>query len=109
MPIKITVKKPPPSNETQTLAEIGSGKAAKPPPAVSPEPASLIPFIDRISVVLNVPDGDGAYAMHSDIWMYLKDTAVFKPGKKWGPFQVGTRVAIDSLVNPKKWPLLHYR
>lgn len=108
MPIKITVKKPPPSNETQTLVEKGSGKAANPPPAVSPEPASLIPFIDRISVVLDVADGDDASAIHSGIWTQLNDTAVFKTGKKWGPYQVGRRVVIDSLVNAKKWPLLQY-
>lgn len=108
MVIKIP-KKAAPSNETQTLPEKPLGKAAKPPPVAVPEPASIVPFIDRISVVLNVPNGDEAYAIHSGIWTQFNDTAVFKPGKKWGLFQVGKRVVIESLVNSKKWPLLQYR
>lgn len=108
MAIKI-IKKSASSNETQTLPENASEKAAKPPPAGHPGPGTITPFIDKISVVLTVPQGEDAYAIHSSIWAQLDDKAAFKRAKAWGPFQVGVRLPLPSVLKEKKWPLLHYR
>ena len=110
MAIKIIVKKSASSNETQTLPENASEKkVAKPPPAGHPGPGTITPFIDKISVVLNVPQGAEAYDIHSSIWAQLDDKEAFRRAKKWGPFQVGVRLPLQSVLKERKWPLLHYR
>lgn len=109
MVVKITYKKPPSSNETQTTPKNTLAKTEKGPQAGPPSAGSIIPFIDRISVVLDVQAGQDAYDIHSNIWAQFNDTEVFKSASKWGKFQVGKRIALGSVLNHKKWPVLHYR
>ena len=108
MAIKI-IKKSASSNETQTLPENAFEKVAKAPPTGHPEPGTITPFIDKISVVLTVPQGADAYDIHSGIWAQLDDKEAFRSAKKWGPFQVGVRLPLPSVVKQTKWPFLHYR
>lgn len=105
MPIKILVKKKVvSSNETQTLPE-------KPKTAPAPKSAvasKLTPFIDKISIVADVPAKHAA-DIHKNLMAQIDDTLVFKPGPKWGKFKVGKRIALDQLLNSKKWPVFQYQ
>lgn len=109
MVVKITHKKTSPSNENQTLPETTPAKGVKGPGTGDTGPGALTPFIDRISVVLTVPTIQEAYDIHSGIWAQFNDKELFKEGAKSEEFPVGKRIALESLVKHKKWPLLQYK
>lgn len=96
MPIIITLKKKP-SNKAQTLPE----NLTKAP----------IPFIDKISVVLDPATEQDAHDTHQELFNILDDKELFKDagkGAKWGPYKVAKRLKLSSLVDEKKYPLLQY-
>lgn len=110
MVIKIVMKKGGLSNEPQTLPESTSVKNATTIPSGIPNADQLIPFIDRISVVLKVPTLEDAKAIYSEAFVQFKDSEVFTKGKGgvWGLYKTARRVALACIDNPKKWPLLQY-
>jgi hypothetical protein len=109
MGIKITYKKKAPlSNEPQTTLkfaskEKGGTKESSKQPAKGP-----VPFIDKISVVMDVPAEDGQ-KLYGHIFTQFKDTIAFKSGKLVKPYTTARRIVLPSVVHDKKWPLLQCR
>lgn len=66
------------------------------------------PFIDRLSVVLTVPEGDGE-AIHGNLMTQVKDKDAFYPCKAASGFKAGWRLPLPSLADTKKFPHLSYR
>lgn len=104
MAIKIKKKTPLSNEPTTTLKSAsetsGTAKESSQQPGQGP-----VPFIDKISVVMNVP-ADMAHASYLSIMAQTKDTGVFKSAQQKPPFNRSWRIALDCLSNSKKWPLL---
>jgi hypothetical protein len=101
--IKIPKKKVS-SNEIQTLPE-KPGSAPTKPYSTQPD---LRPFIDKISIVADIPAEHGL-AIHANLWPLLDEPQIFKEGPKWGKFKVGKRIPLESVLNSKKWPVFQYQ
>jgi hypothetical protein len=104
MAIKIKKKTPLSNEPTTTLksADEASGKTKEDGKHPAEGPA---PFIDKISVVMDVP-ADMAHDSFQSIMVQTKDTEVFKPSQYKPPFNRSWRVAINCITNAKKWPVL---
>ncbi|MCH8685868.1 hypothetical protein [Pedomonas mirosovicensis] len=109
MPIILKkAKKQVASNKTQTLKENNPAISLTSPSPRQNIAQAPIPFIDRISVVLKVPTTEDAEAIHSSIWTTFQDTSVFKPAMASGGFNRAMRVALNSVLDAKRWPHLQY-
>lgn len=98
-------KKSPLSNEPKTtlnFASEASGKiiAASKQPAKGPTP-----FIDKISIVMDVP-AETAHQSFQSIMVQTKDNTILKSSKHVSPFKCAWRIALDCVLDSKKWPLL---
>jgi hypothetical protein len=105
MGIKITYKKKVPlSNEPQTTLK-SAGKEQGKTNEVNTTTQGPIPFIDKISVVMDVPVemGNDSYTA---IMVQTKDTDLFKSSQHKAPFNRAWRIAINCTPNSIKWPVL---
>lgn len=104
MPVQI-VKKGASSNEAETL---GENTPIKSPPQAQ-DHSSPKPFIDKISIVLDISEDDDPYAVYGYVFAALADKTVFRPAQGcWGPYRTARRVALSSVADLKKLPLLQY-
>ncbi len=102
------VKKGDPSNKTQTLAEFASTGGVK-SYASGPSGASPRPFIDRMTVLINIPDEDAA-DINDAVRTAIGDKELFRHAKPWGPYQVARRIALSAVAGKmSKYPVMHYR
>lgn len=105
MGIKITYKKKAPlSNEPQTALKSKAKEQGK-TKEVNTADQGPIPFIDKISVVMDVPVEMGNDSF-SAIMVQTKDTDLFKSSQHKAPFNRAWRIAINCTPNSIKWPLL---
>lgn len=108
MVIKISRKPNGSSNKSQTPVQMDDQSVPE-PPAHGPDPASLIPFIDKISVVLTVPKEQDAVDIYGSLIAKPPDPQVLKPAPASsikGYKQRAWRIVIPSLASHKKWPHL---
>lgn len=103
MPIKITIK---PSNKTQTLGK-KTTEGTSEHPTTPPPQSDFLPFIDKLSLVLEPASDSEAYAIHNNIWAQFMDTNTFQSAgpealKGW---RRAKRIALNST---KHRPLLQY-
>jgi len=101
------------SNKTQTLPEITPVQAIPSPPTAHHAHPTPIPFIDKISVIFELPTEQDAYETHIAIWGdggAFKDKGTFVDVKaaKWGPFRAAKKIALPSIPDLKKCPLFQY-
>lgn len=104
--LKIILKQPKPSNQPQTPTKKPDTKGLGPPSKVS----LSAPFIDKISIVLNVPKGQ-ATIVNATMKSLLKEKATFTAAgnaAKKG-YTLAARVALPCLSHKKRFPLLQYR
>ena len=105
MVIKIKIKKKSPlSNEPPTTPK-SNGEAQGKIKEVSTTAQGPVPFIDKISVVMDVP-ANMAPDSYAGMMSQIANTKLFKSSKKNPPFNRAWRIAIDCIPNSKKWPLL---
>lgn len=91
------------SNKTKT-----PGKNIIQEAVSSPQGDVLMPFIDKLSIVVTPPHDDDAQAIHSNIWTQFEDTNVFQSAeakalKGWNAAKL---IALKSCTAR---PLLQYR
>jgi hypothetical protein len=104
MVIKIK-KKSPLSNEPKTTLNIASEASGKTILASKQPAKGPAPFIDKISVVMDVPVKT-AHKSYQSIMAQTKDYTIFKSAKPVSPFKRAWRIALDCVPKSKKWPML---
>ena len=102
MPIKIPKPSSAPYNKTQTPPE-------KLIQAHEHEVQAPKPFIDRISLILDIEDKAEAEGIHSNIGAQFDDTYTYQSAKAGGAYQIARRLYLPSATNPKHYPLIQYR
>ena len=105
MAIKIK-KKTPLSNEPTTTLKSAGEASGKNKEGSKQHDQGPVPFIDKISVVMDVP-ADLAHASFQSVMVQTKDVEVFKPSLYKPPFNRSWRIAINCTPNSKKWPVLN--
>lgn len=108
MIIKIPLKPKGSSNKSQTPVQMDDQSVPE-TPEQGPNPASLIPFIDKISVILTIPETQDAVDIHESLIAVPPDPQVLKPAPASsikGYKQRAWRIVIPSLPSQKKWPHL---
>jgi hypothetical protein len=83
------------SNKSKTLQEKSKQDYDEIPPA-----GTLIPFIDKLSVVVPILSAD-AEGIFNNLWTQLNDVDVFQDAgskSKWGPFKVAKRICLTNTV-----------
>jgi hypothetical protein len=114
--VLIKIKKKAPSNKTQTLTDKASAKALTSSPLAS-KASAPIPFIDKISVVLDhlsdTAHNQAAKNLAHTAYCSLmegqgaKDDFIDAGSKaKWGTYKWAKRVVLPSVADQKKYPLL---
>jgi hypothetical protein len=96
------------SNKDQTQPKTGHPTLTDTSPA-DPIQSVPQPFIDKISIVME-PSPKIAHDMYMTMTETFDDSTVFKDagyGAKLKGYKVAKRIALKSLVDAKKWPLLH--
>ncbi len=66
-----------------------------------------MPFIDRLSVVVNVQDGELQKDLYEAHFLAVEDQSAFKVTKHTKGFKKGFRLALESVPNSVHWP--HYQ
>lgn len=69
------------------------------------------PFIDKLSVTLDVTKTGKPHEIHSSIWDHFAElNGPFKAanGGKWGEYKVSKRIALGTVLDATKWPLFQY-
>jgi hypothetical protein len=105
--LKIPIKKKA-SNKDKTLGVNLPGTPTPNGVHDAAEPSVPIPFIDRISVTVKVPEGEGAWLIHKGIWPQVEDPAVFMPAKKSPGYNSAWRLQLSSVINASHWPHFQY-
>ncbi len=102
MPIKIPKPSTASYNKTQTpqkkLITIKKKKKQAPKP-----------FIDRISLILDIGDKAEAEGIHANIGAQFDDTQTFQSAKGGGAYQMARRLCLPSATKAKHYPLIQYR
>ena len=115
MAISFTKKKVAASNEKLALSNKHETLPDKPPtPNLTGSPTEVkaawspTPFIDKISVVVEPAHDQDAHDIYNGLFTYFHDHDVFLDvkGGKWGEYKVAKKIALDSVTDFKKLPLL---
>ena len=105
MGIKITYKKKTPlSNEPQTTLK-SAGKEQGKTKQDDTANQGPVPFIDKISVVMDVP-AEMRHDSFISVMTQTKDYELFKSSKRQPPFNRAWRIVINCIPNAMKWPVL---
>lgn len=85
----------------------------KKPPYLSnkkkiPGLAHPTPFIDKLSVTLNMPSQQYASELHTNIWPHLNSDEFLSSAKANAPYKYGRRIKLDCVTDEKRYPLLQY-
>tara|TARA_R110002051_G_C8754107_1_gene500626 strand:+ start:674 stop:1555 length:882 start_codon:yes stop_codon:yes gene_type:complete len=102
MSIKIPVASKVSYNKTQTPSK----KLIKIPIKKNQAPK---PFIDRITLILDVDNKKDAYDIYSNIWAQFDDKETFQFSKSIKGYQVARRIKIPNAQQEKHYPLLQFR
>ncbi len=105
--LKIPIKKKA-SNKDKTLGVNLPGTPASNGVPNKADTSVPIPFIDRISVTVKVPEGEEAWLIHSNIWSQVGDLAVFMPVKKASGYKRAWKLQLSSVINASHWPHFQY-
>lgn len=107
MPVTFTYKKTT-SNKSKTIGQKPANIVIKGSKG-GPSSHSLIPFIDRISVVLTPPNKLAAKAIFKAVQSASKNIELFQkfyPNGYGSKSRVALHVVISAEANKKKWPVL---
>ncbi len=87
------------SNKIKTLPEIPD-----PQTSPQPEPVNLTPFVDKITIIVKVPDGPDAKAFYKNFFFNADNPDVFMSSKKVAGYQVGKRIVLPSPWDQTTYP-----
>lgn len=105
----ILPKKKSPSNKAQTLAEHASTTTIPSPPIASSSISDPSPFIDKLTLALDVPSDEEGHDIYSALFSVLDDKSQFVdagPKAKWAPYNLAKRIVLPNLKQEKHRPLL---
>lgn len=92
------------SNKEKTLGNVTNFQTQS---AHLSTPASL-PFIDRIYLVIKVPNLSDGTAIYSNLWSQMDDKDAFQPSKKSSGYQLARRIVLPSVEDLKKHPHMEF-
>ena len=98
------------SIKNHTLRHTTPAPAPPSPPTDIKTACAPTPFIDKISVVLEPANEEDALYIHGGLWNLFNEPGIFldMKGGKWGVFKVAKKIALDSVLDVKKYPLFQY-
>lgn len=105
----ILPKKQQPSNKAQTLAGDTPLATIPSPPIASSSTSAPSPFIDKLTLVLDVPTDAEGHDIYNALFSVLDDTSQFVdagPKAKWDKYNLAKRVVLPNLKQEKHRPLL---